>query len=99
MDREGTYPNSGSWLSWTHCWRLRGDKHWLEYLGVTLDKVTGWNWTAFVHPEDVEEILAKWRACLATGRNLPVRNSRPQGEWRIPLDVSPESTASRCKRQ
>ena len=29
------------------------NKPWLEYLGVTLDKVTGWNWTAFVHPEDV----------------------------------------------
>jgi hypothetical protein len=26
MDREGAYayPNSASWLSWTHCWRLRG---------------------------------------------------------------------------
>ena len=43
------------------------NKPWLEYLGVTLDKVTGWNWTAFVHPEDVEGIVAKWRACLATG--------------------------------
>src|SRR5260370_38962365 len=21
---EGAYPNSASWLSWTHCWRLRG---------------------------------------------------------------------------
>ncbi len=43
------------------------NKPWLEYLGVTLDKVTGWNWTAVVHPEDVEGIVAKWRACLATG--------------------------------
>jgi PAS domain-containing protein len=32
------------------------NKRWLEYLGVTLDKVTGWNWTAVVHPEDVEGI-------------------------------------------
>jgi len=30
------------------------NKPWLEYLGVTLDKVTGWNWTAYVHTEDVE---------------------------------------------
>jgi PAS domain-containing protein len=40
------------------------NKPWLEYLGVTLDKVTGWNWTAVVHPDDVEGIVAKWRACL-----------------------------------
>jgi PAS domain S-box-containing protein len=30
------------------------NKRWLEYFGVTLNKVAGWNWTAFVHPEDVE---------------------------------------------
>ena len=29
------------------------NKPWLEYLGVTLDKVAGWNWTAYVYPEDV----------------------------------------------
>src|SRR5271155_3357527 len=43
------------------------NKPWLEYLGVTLDKVAGWNWTAYVHPEDVEGIVARWRACLASG--------------------------------
>ena len=48
------------------------NKPWLEYLGVTLDKVIGWNWTAYVHPEDVEGILAKWRACLARDRKSVV---------------------------
>lgn len=32
------------------------NRRWLEYLGVTLDKVTRWNWTAVVHPKDVEGI-------------------------------------------
>ncbi len=60
------------------------NKPWLEYLGVTLDKVTGWNWTAFVHPEDVEGILAKWRACLATGEifEYETRVRRADGEYR-----------------
>jgi len=60
------------------------NKPWLEYLGVTLDKVTGWNWTAFVHPEDVEGILAKWRACLATGEifEYETRVRRANGEYR-----------------
>ena len=38
------------------------NKPWLTYFGVTLDKVVGWNWTAVIHPEDVEGIVAKWRA-------------------------------------
>jgi PAS domain S-box-containing protein len=60
------------------------NKPWLEYLGVTLDKVTGWNWTAFVHHEDVEGIVAKWRACLATGETFEyeTRVRRADGEYR-----------------
>ncbi len=60
------------------------NKPWLEYLGVTLDKVTGWNWTAFVHPEDSEGIVAKWRACLATGEvfEYETRVRRADGEYR-----------------
>jgi PAS domain S-box-containing protein len=60
------------------------DKPWLEYLGVTLDKVADWNWTAVVHPEDVERIVAMWRACLATGEffEYETRVRRASGEYR-----------------
>src|SRR5271167_404121 len=60
------------------------NKPWLEYLGVTLDKVTGWNWTAFIHPEDVEGIVAQWRACLASGEifEYETRVRRADGEYR-----------------
>jgi len=69
------------------------NKPWLEYLGVTLDKVTGWNWTAFVHPEDVEGIVAKWRACLASGEvfeyETRVRSANGEYRWmfhrKVPL--------------
>src|SRR6266404_223159 len=69
------------------------NKPWLEYLGVTLDKVTGWNWTAFIHPEDVEGIVAKWRACLATGEifeyETRVRRANAEYRWmfhrKVPL--------------
>ncbi len=46
------------------------NKRWLEYLGVTLDRVAGWNWTAYIHPEDLDGIVAQWRACLASGENF-----------------------------
>jgi PAS domain S-box-containing protein len=60
------------------------NKRWLEYLGVTLDEVAGWNWTAFIHPEDVEGILTKWRACLATGEifEYETRVRRADGDYR-----------------
>src|ERR1700743_2232554 len=60
------------------------NKPWLEYLGVTLDKMAGWNWTAFIHPEDLDGIVAKWRASLATGENFEyeARVRRAKGDYR-----------------
>jgi PAS domain S-box-containing protein len=60
------------------------NKPWLEYLGATLEQVSGWNWTAFIHPEDVGGIVAKWRACLASGEvfEYETRVRRADGEYR-----------------
>jgi PAS domain S-box-containing protein len=69
------------------------NKPWLEYLGATLEQVSGWNWTAFIHPEDVEGIVAKWRASLATGEvfeyETRVRSANGDFRWmfhrKVPL--------------
>jgi formate hydrogenlyase transcriptional activator len=60
------------------------NKPWLEYLGVTLDEVAGWNWTAFIHPQDLQGIVAQWRACLATGEVFAyeTRVRKASGEYR-----------------
>jgi formate hydrogenlyase transcriptional activator len=60
------------------------NRPWLEYLGATLEQVAGWNWTAFIHPEDVEGIVAKWRASLATGEvfEYETRVRRANGDFR-----------------
>src|SRR5882757_8485137 len=60
------------------------NKRWLEYLGVTLDKVAGWNWTAFVHPEDLDGIVAQWRACLVSGEDFEyeTRVRKASGNYR-----------------
>ena len=56
----------------------------LDYLGATLDDVTGWKWTAFVHPEDVDRMVTRWRACLVSGENFEyeTRIRRANGEYR-----------------
>jgi PAS domain S-box-containing protein len=60
------------------------NKRWLEYFGVTLDEVAGWNWTSFIHAEDVEGILTRWRACLMTGEifEYETRVLGANGEYR-----------------
>jgi PAS domain S-box-containing protein len=69
------------------------NKRWLEYFGVTLDEVAGWNWTAVIHAEDVEGILTRWRACLMTGEifeyETRVRGANGEHRWmfhrKVPL--------------
>src|ERR1700733_5907651 len=60
------------------------NKRWLEYLGVSLDKMAGWNWIGVIHPEDVDGIVARWRACLATGEifEYETRVRTADGEYR-----------------
>ncbi len=57
---------------------------WLKYVGRPLADLQGWNWTAFIHPEDVEAIVEKWRASLACGEPLmhEARVLRADGEYR-----------------
>ncbi len=43
------------------------NRPWLDYLGCNLTDVEGWNWTSWIHPDDVTGIVDKWRTCLASG--------------------------------
>jgi len=57
---------------------------WLRYVGQSLQALEGWNWTAFIHPDDVEGIVARWRASLASGEPFlyEARVLRADGEYR-----------------
>ena len=60
------------------------NQRWLEYLGAPLENMEGWKWTGSIHPDDVEGIVNKWRACLATGEVFEheCRVRRADGEYR-----------------
>src|SRR6201997_3377714 len=57
---------------------------WLNFLGQPLEKLLGWQWTSFIHPEDVEAFLLKWRESIATGEGFEgtARVRRADGQYR-----------------
>ena len=57
---------------------------WLDYVGRSLKDLLGWRWTEYIHPEDVEGIVQKWRASLASGEPFlhETRVRRADGEYR-----------------
>src|SRR4029453_11024207 len=60
------------------------NERWLEYVGLRLEDLEGWKWTAAVHPDDVSALVAKWRACLVTGESFEFesRVRRADGAYR-----------------
>src|SRR5580704_12286863 len=60
------------------------NRTWLTYIGRSLEDLQGWKWTAFIHPEDVEGMVEKWRASLASGEPFlyEARVRRADGEYR-----------------
>jgi formate hydrogenlyase transcriptional activator len=59
------------------------NKRMLDYLGVPMEELYGWRWTNLIHPDDVEEIVDKWRTSLATGDpfECEARVWRADGEY------------------
>jgi PAS domain S-box-containing protein len=57
---------------------------WLTYVGRPLEDLLGWKWTAFIHPNDVDGIVEKWRSSLASGEPFlhEARVLRADGEYR-----------------
>lgn len=43
------------------------NRGWYEYTGTTLDEMQGWGWERVHDPEQLPEVAARWRQCLATG--------------------------------
>ena len=57
---------------------------WLNFVGQPLEKLLGWEWTSFIHPEDVEAFVQKWQESIATGEPFEgtARVRRSDGEYR-----------------
>jgi PAS domain S-box-containing protein len=59
-------------------------RNWQDYSGMSLEQTTGIRWRATVHPDDIEEHMAKWRVSLTTGQPFEneVRHRGANGEYR-----------------
>src|SRR2546428_7394339 len=61
------------------------NRHWLDFVGLRLEDLEGWKWTAAIHPDDVTALVTNWRARLASGRPLGIatRVRRADGGYRL----------------
>jgi PAS domain S-box-containing protein len=72
-------------------WAAEGDgsveffnRHYLDFIGFAPEQASGWGWTAAIHPDDVDGIVAKWHHLLAakTPGEHEARIRRHDGAYR-----------------
>ena len=72
-------------------WTARLDGHidflnqrWCEYTGLSVDEAYGRGWQTAIHPDDLPELLERWRSILASreAREMEARLRRFDGEYR-----------------
>jgi PAS domain S-box-containing protein len=59
------------------------NQRWCEYTGLCPDEVYGRGWQTAIHPEDLPELLERWRSILASGEpgEIEARFRRFDGEY------------------
>jgi PAS domain S-box-containing protein len=57
---------------------------WLAFTGRSMAQELGEQWTASLHPDDRDRVMAHWRTCVATGDSYQVeyRLRRADGQYR-----------------
>jgi PAS domain S-box-containing protein len=72
-------------------WSARSDgtaeffnRHYLDYVGLSAEEVSGRGWTAAIHPDDLNSLFATWQRIIASEEpgEAEARLRRHDGEYR-----------------
>ena len=47
---------------------------WSDYTGLTFEEMRDWGWTRFVHADDLEESVSRWKHSIKTGVDFELEN-------------------------
>src|SRR6202035_4812213 len=64
------------------------NKRFVEYSGMSAERMAGSGWQTLIHPDDLERHAGKWKEAVATGKPYEneVRSRRSDGQYRWQLD-------------
>jgi PAS domain S-box-containing protein len=48
------------------------NQQWFDYTGMTLAETQGWGWAPVLHPDDLENCIARWSEAVRTGADYEV---------------------------
>jgi PAS domain S-box-containing protein len=61
------------------------NQRWFDYTGMTLEQTKGWGWEPVLHPDDLQNCVARWSHAVKTGETYQVEyrfKRASDGEYR-----------------
>ncbi|MEP6916675.1 MAG: ATP-binding protein [Acidobacteriota bacterium] len=78
------------------------NQRWYDYTGTTFETMQGWGWKAVHDPADVDEVMTRWQASLATGEpfemEFSLRGTDGQFRWHLTRAVPLKDHTGRIVR-
>ncbi len=53
---------------------------WMEFTGLTFEQIRDWGWTQFIHPDDVDENVRRWKHSIKTGEPFEMEHRFRQAD-------------------
>ncbi len=74
-----------AWITDGDGWVYWYNQRWYDYTGTALDEMKGWGWQKVLHPDFVERVSVKIKACFASGEpwedTFPLRDKDGRYRW------------------
>jgi PAS domain S-box-containing protein len=60
------------------------NQHYVDYVGLPIEKLVGWGWTVVVHPDELSALIETWRSTMSAGEPAEgeARLRRFDGQYR-----------------
>jgi PAS domain S-box-containing protein len=50
------------------------NQQWMEFTGAPLEQIQDWGWLKYVHPDDVQETIHRWKQSIETGKDFQMEH-------------------------
>ncbi|UVK46692.1 PAS domain-containing protein [Mesorhizobium sp. AR07] len=50
------------------------NRQWTEFTGLSFEQIRDWGWLQFIHPDDVEENIVRWKHSIETGEDFELEH-------------------------
>ncbi|MEO7020801.1 MAG: ATP-binding protein [Ktedonobacteraceae bacterium] len=104
-ERFRTLADNMSQFAWTADptgWIFWYNQRWYDYTGTTPEQMAGWGWQSVQHPEHVQQVTEKIRACFETGEiwedTFPLRGKDGTYRWFLSRAIPIRDTQGKILR-